>query len=462
MHTIQHNRTDRHHPAPAGPCPRETTRTTAAAPLGKSELTRPLQVTAPEKDGRLRLREIRQTMQRLTDSDRYRGCGVHPNASAAEISLTWAGKGSARFTGLQTCKSVHVCPVCAAAVVAERARALERAVERHLAAGGAVALLTLTVAHGRGDRLEAVNDTVAKAWTGLTSDKAWKGKDGVRARYGLRRSPVWGHEITHGYTHGWHPHRHVLLFLDASLPAAALEALQAEVYTIWRRKVTGLGAKAPHPVHGVDVRQVAASSSPEDASAVAAYVAKGHTSGLAMEITGGANKEGRKGNRTPFQLLANIHAAYVAGGEPDPRDVATWKEYEEFVTRRRVRLFQFPTSLKEEYDVEELTEEEAVAAAEEAEDTVEPVALVAVPREEWRVKLSRNLEAQHRITSHVARARDPLEARLLAAQALDLEGVRWREVMLPTGRTGITDDELPTHTEAFARDLRAHVKGRAA
>lgn len=435
-----------------------TSQTPAGVALGKKGNG---SASAGQEDGAhaRHLRQLRQAMQSLTDSDRYRGCGVRPVAGASEVTIEHAGKGVARFGALQSCRSVWVCPTCAAGIALTRAAELERAVTAHAEQGGGVVLLTLTVAHCKTDALGAVWGLVRTAWSALTSDKAWKGAHGIRKRYGVTLPPAWGHENTVG-EHGWHPHRHVLLFVDAPLGNDALDALQAEIYSLWRRKVTNLGAKAPHPVHGVDVRQTVAGD-PEAAKKMAAYVAKGAIAGIAAEVTQGQFKQGREGNRTPMQILADIHAARAAGHDPDAQDVALWLEYVAHVTDQTEYQLWFPPTLKKALGIDQVTDAEALEAAEEADDIEEPTAVVAIPRDEFRRKLAHNLPLREEVLSHIARARRSRKAGLLAIEILTRYGIEHRPLHIKLTRAGDTGhsdaDPLPTHTEATARELRKHV-----
>lgn len=446
-------------------------------PLGKREELRPPQVSGTKREGREGQREdrkareeftkfrrrLRTTMQGLTSSDRYRGCGRRLVAGAAQVTVAHAGRGHASFVGLQTCGSKWVCPECAAKVLPENAAVVEAIVTEHVRRGGASAMMTMTVSHWRNESLECVADLEAKAWKALTSDKAWKGARGIRKRYGVTLAPLWGRELTHGHANGWHPHRHVLLLLDRPLSADELAALQAEVYAVWLRKVTNLGGRAPSPVHGVDIRQAVAGDV-EEAKRMADYIVKsnmGALSGLSLEMTGGAAKEGRAGSRTPFQVLADIHAAKEAGEEPNPQDVAIFLEFLSWVDGGNRTMYYVPPRVLKALDIdaEEVMEEaREKALAESGEEPAGPrIGVVTIPREEFREKLADHWERREELLAAVAGARDALEAGLVAINLLTSWGVKAKQVHIPLDVEDLEGDGLPTGTEAWSRDLRRAV-----
>ena len=400
--------------------------------IGKESTTRPAQVTGSQGHG-ITPRKARRTMQVLTKHDRLKGCGVRLVGGAGGVSVDYAEGANARFNGLQTCKSRWLCPVCAPRVANERAREVAALVQEHVRRGGAVAMATLTIPHFWPDSLEHLMDVTKAAWGRLTSDKAWKGAEGIRARYGVTLPPVWALEVTHG-SQGWHPHRHVLLFLDKALSSSALEALEAELFEVWARVVVKAGGRRPSSSQGVDVRQAA---QVEAAAALGAYAVKGDTmnagdvEGVADEVMRGAMKQARKGGRTPLQILSDISAAYEAGETAAPLDTHLWKEWETYhmgdededklghVTRQ----VQVPKALKEALEVEEEADE-AAAVNEDVVDgkRLEWTAMVIIPAWAWRKHLARDLELQDELLA-AARSVDIGSARRGVVEVLERVGV---------------------------------------
>lgn len=230
-------------------------------------------------------------------------------------------------------------------------------------------MVTLTMRHRRGQRLADLWDALSYAWGRVTSGRAWvndcetfgaviprKIKTGKKAGQ-IDNSPRIGFarvvETTHGKK-GWHVHVHALLFVKADVSASGLAALADSMYGRWAVALVERGLTSPVPEHGVDVRVV----TDGDGGALGRYFSKNvFTADKAgFEIAGGGNKIAHRGNRTPFQILADI----LAVGDAD--DLAIWHEWEEASHNRRqltwsAGLREF-LALADEKTDEEIAEEE--------------------------------------------------------------------------------------------------------
>ncbi|OLM27934.1 hypothetical protein Ae717Ps2_6901 [Pseudonocardia sp. Ae717_Ps2] len=122
---------------------------------------------------------------------------------------------------------------------------------------------------------------------------------------------VRGVEGTHTDLNGWHLHIHALLIFPTDV-SAEIPALTCEVYTRWAAGLAKKGMSATAE-HGIDVR--VGNGAVEK---MGKYISK-----LAFETAGGRWKRGKRGSRTPFQILAD---AIDTGNE---RDVALWQEWEQ-------------------------------------------------------------------------------------------------------------------------------------
>jgi len=217
---------------------------------------------------------------------------------------------SASFGGLMTCGNCRACPVCAAKVAERRRVELEAAIATHRANGGAVFLVTFTLAHDRREHLAPLLDAFIAAEGDL---KKSGGYARLMKRVGLVGT-VRALEITYGRAHGFHPHAHVLYFVAGDADRAAFEAM---LFPLWER------AAARHErimnAHGLCVQSTT--------GAIGEYVAKW---GTAAELTRTASKTARGGGFTPFQLLAH----YADTGERWARD-----RFAEFVTATKGRAF---------------------------------------------------------------------------------------------------------------------------
>lgn len=224
----------------------------------------------------------------------------------------------AGLRGLAHCGSVWVCPVCSAAVAARRADEIRQAVEKWQADDGKVALLTLTRPHERGDDLDqmwfgnsagwkavlastswyADQDAYGTPWTRVVTHGARKGETVTENRIPWVRAT----EVTIG-RNGFHPHMHVLLFLRGDVD---LDSLAESMFGRWCNGLEAAGQPLPSFEHGFDVRWIDQRAGGE---AFGDYFAKSVYSparSAGFEVAGGQQKSGRKGSRTPFELLANV------------------------------------------------------------------------------------------------------------------------------------------------------------
>ena len=405
----------------------QPTATTAdAAPLGNRENSRPPQVTGTFTR---HLWRIQRAMWAVTADKRLRDCHRAPIPAAADVTITRRGAGGrGKFAGLQNSHSVWGSPVAAVGIARGRQEELQNAAAAWLAGGKnrALAMVTLTVRHRHGEALADLLAGVSKAWSRVNSCRAWKAPRGMRRRYGIGHY-VWFLEITHG-RNGWHPHRHMVLCLERALSDDELAALKAELHALWAEKVTDLGLLAPNEAHGVDVQQVA--TNVDAAAAIATYAAKGMFAGLAAEATGGAVKQARGGNRTPFQILEDIADALDAGEEPQARDVALWREYEAATKGKQQRrwstgaLEALAVAVVADDELEHLEDSDAEPEVEEQAD----VALVAVARADWWRYLAHNTDARLEVLE-AANAGSTSEAGARAvATVLERLGVPYRRL----------------------------------
>ncbi len=166
---------------------------------------------------------------------------------------------TASFGGLRVCGSPWACPVCAQRIAERRRLELERAIVAHRAAGGLVLIAALTVSHTRHDVLRTLLATFLAAVKELQSGRPWTR---LREAYGLF-GMVRALETTWGPVHGWHPHVHLLLFLDppagwASTSeedhAAWLATFQADLYSHWEYAAASQGLGMDRR-HGLVVQQ---------------------------------------------------------------------------------------------------------------------------------------------------------------------------------------------------------------
>lgn len=300
---------------------------------------------------------------------RSAGCGRMLTADHAECRVKVSDDGpSAYMTGVSTCGSVWLCPVCSAKIRTRRQIEVETVAAAHVATGGTFGMLTLTVRHDASHRLSALLEAQNSAWRTIQQDYEWR-----RLRKGCSRGPrgaltgrngdgslvgfIRSKEITQGLaTPGgsWHPHDHVLLLwgdeLDHAGDVAWIEARWADLVD------QSLGCRPD--AHGFHYRAMGADS--------AAYVTK-----LAQEAARGDLKSG---SRSVWHIIDAL-----ADGESWA--LRAWVEYA--TATKGKRAIQMSRGLRARYglDPERSDEELAVDDVQGVlVDTIGPDSLRALMR----------------------------------------------------------------------------------
>ena len=366
--------------------------------LGKLRIAEHPQVTASDRrDSRLWLRK---TLWEISTLDRAKGCGCRRQGATSDVPVRWTENVHAGLAGLQSCGSVWVCPVCAAKVAAHRSEEVGGALKTHLDQGKSIVFVTLTVRHHRGQALSEVWDVVSKAWAAVHRTAAWRGSrkvEGDKARFGIR-GWVRAVEVTHGDA-GWHVHTHVAVLVNRELTSDERDTLGARMFDRWSRACVRGGFEAPTEAHGVDVRQVSPGAGA--AQAIGRYLVKTGLDGLAGEITGGAAKAARGGNRALFQVLADIKAAKDGGADCEG-DLRIWREWEAGSHGRR--QISWSGGLRDDLRLgEELSDREI------AEEEKDGYLVGAIPSEHWK-KARIDIAMRCQLFREVERAKTPEQA----------------------------------------------------
>lgn len=270
-----------------------------------------------------------------TSLDRVKACGRRVVAKgqgvAVKVAVSPEGKRTAGYAGVQHCGSVWACPVCSAKIAEGRRVELAQAIAAWTAQGGKVALATFTMRHRKGQRLRTLWDALTYAWSKTTSGRAW-GKDKDLAGVEGWCRVV---EVTEGEA-GWHVHVHALIFLrpdaaghfDTDEDRAGY--LEGAMWGRWVNALNRKGLSALRSV-GADVKVLDGTATPE--TALGDYFTKAvyrpTAESASYEVARGDLKDGRFGNRTPFQILADL----VASGDLD--DLDAWHEWERASVGRR-------------------------------------------------------------------------------------------------------------------------------
>lgn len=204
--------------------------------------------------------------------------------------------GAAFFTGLVTCGSLWVCPVCAAKIQERRRAEIAQAIDWAYANGLQPVLVTLTFPHQAWHKLSRLLEQQAMALQRLRAGQPWKRfKDSI-GFVGLIRAL----ELTHGQN-GWHPHTHEIWLVKKTADATEMKE---EILKRWESacRRAGLlpdGSVAGFHENAVDVKGNCSASD---------YLAKHDDSrhwGADRELAKSSTKAGRAKGLHPFGLLAN-------------------------------------------------------------------------------------------------------------------------------------------------------------
>lgn len=284
-------------------------------------------------------------------------------AGQVTLNLMNVGVGQRRaaFKGIKVCGNIWGCPVCAARISQARRAEMNTLLAWARKHGFIPVMLTLTARHGVEDRLGDM----------LKAMKAAKQR--LRQRAEWRRLPVVGTvtatEITHGTWHGWHPHFHEIVLLEASSEAEALEMV-APLGNAWRVSLRAFGLDG-----------AAAAFDAQGAASAGDYVSKW---GVAEEITLSGSKRGRTGKagkgRSPRELVR-----LAGAGDDEARDL--WLEFFAATSVRRRRQLVWTPGLKDRCGLTEITDEE-VAQAEDARQEEE---VAEYDNDGWRAVRSKRV-----------------------------------------------------------------------
>jgi hypothetical protein len=280
--------------------------------------------------------------------------------------------GAASYSNLTTCGSVWACPVCSAKVSERRRLDLTAGLSRWTAKGGRVWLMSLTFPHAKGDNLEELLAAFAKArksfWGGRAAQddaNAWKLSGHVTAL-----------EVTHG-ANGWHPHAHILMFLDPA-SQADMELVKDRLADRWRKvciKAGLLDATDGDELDAFAKRGLDLRGGERAASYVSKFGSEDARRGwdLACEVTKAHLKRGKGKSVTAWDLLR----LYLEDGDLEP--AALFVEYvAAFKGKRQLR---YSPGLRAELELQpEKTDEE------EAQAPGQGVAhLASIPLNIWRL-----------------------------------------------------------------------------
>lgn len=225
------------------------------------------------------------SVENKLEAHRVAICGYATATGVSGVGIR-VKEGVAGYSGLISCGSIHVCPVCAAKIAARRAEDLGEVLGWARREGHTLAMVTMTVSHKRKDALGAVWDAVSTGWGSVTSGGVWNNaetdqeydarlaqweasgfaheeakrlgqkppraprgwhkrqqpeiKRGDKAKYGVLG---WARavEVTRG-ANGWHVHIHAVLVLEGRQQAhERAYALGRSMHVRWNKGIAKKG-----------------------------------------------------------------------------------------------------------------------------------------------------------------------------------------------------------------------------
>ena len=319
-------------------------------------------LTDVSQDNRIANFRLRDIAGSIMNDQRICKCGKVPTASKVKVNRH-INSSKAHYSGLQTCGSVWVCPVCASKTSEKRRLEISNATTQWVdLMGGEMLLVTFTFPHSKGDSLEELLTKQSLAF------KYFKGRSAyskhIRSEYEIKGT-IKSLETTYSEAYGWHPHVHELWFVKRGLSIAKL---RKQVYEAWRTACIDAGLGAPSLANGIDIKS---------GDFAANYVAKW---GLDYEIAKAHIKKGKgKISKTPFQLLDE----YDQG---DSRAGALFREYAEAFKGKR-QLF-WSRGLKDFFGIEQKSDQELLD--EQVEEVVE---VLTIGYKDWMHILKHKAQA---------------------------------------------------------------------
>lgn len=290
-------------------------------------------------------------------------------------------KRSAHYGGLMICKSVWLCPVCAAKITERRRQDLSEGLKNWYALPGVrrVLLVTFTLSHTKEDNLSVVKRSLVRARSLLVSGRKAKI---FAARFGIV-GMVRSLEVTYG-KNGWHPHLHVLYFFDSEIPIIPFEQ---EIKRRWGECVATSGKYAAWE-YGCNVRY----SDKEVANYVAKFgvepewkenekVLGADKWSISHEVAKGPSKVSTMGGRSPLELLND----YAYG---DQLSGALWLQYA--VNFKGSRQLCYSPGLRDLLGLDvELSDAEIAMQQDEI-----GVILAQLNREQWKFVLGNDVRGE--------------------------------------------------------------------
>ena len=262
--------------------------------------------------------------------------------------------------GLITCGQVWLCPVCSVKISTRRLQEIKIALDDDKTQW---MMMTFTLEHHKGDRLETLIDDLNSSIRKLYQSRVWKN---IKKEYGLIGG-ISGFEIRYSERSGWHPHRHVIFAFERNkeIDAQIASDIRLQAQGVIFKELEKRGYKT---VSGVTVKE---SRQRNDA-----YITK-----IANEITLGQDKGSRGSSYSPFQLLELSKQGESWAGE-------AFKEYAKATKGKQ--FIRWSAKLKNYFHVAEMTDKEI--ADKKQDDDARLVVSIPTDSELWKTIRKRHLQ----------------------------------------------------------------------
>ena len=295
-------------------------------------------------------------------------CG-RASYSTSGVVLKRTAEGLVYPSGVVTCGSPWSCLRCSYKIRAKRARHIAHAVGAHIAQGGGVLFGTFTMSHDRGEELDNLWTILSQGWAYMTSGRQWVD---FRNDFGLV-GWVKSVEVTHG-ANGWHPHIHVLFFVDRPMNDFDRE----HEYRAFRASLRNRWIRWFHRKHNRNVSQEFGTRfdpvKADESDIIGIYCTK-----VGYELAMADSKLGRtEGQRHPFAI------AHDAANYGDKADVILLREW--IVGSKRKKSIHWAGAQVKGYIAAEVDKTDAELAQEEQ---VGDESLLVVERDLWQRLISR-------------------------------------------------------------------------
>jgi len=225
---------------------------------------------------------------KILPGERVSKCLRHRIPIKARVEIWRSEKfKKAHYKNLMVCGSVWMCPVCASKITERRRVELEKVIQEKKFQK---VMVTFTLQHKSWESLARLYQGLSESFRNIKSGRSW---EVFEQEAGIIAS-IRGSEITWGKESGWHPHFHVVFFLERKSKKITREYkdwFAAEITQKYAEKVAKKGFYVS-PEYGVKVSF--------DQDHVSAYAAKW---GMDQELAKSPVKMAKGENLTPFQML---------------------------------------------------------------------------------------------------------------------------------------------------------------